>query len=109
MKLSNLPTVHDRDFEVLGLVTGMASRSIPFFYKAKVDDKKVNVKDGLGGNAQMQELTFDEAKTIAFENLQNEGKRLLADEIINIQIAVSNMSSNTVEICVYGTAVKYKN
>ncbi|MFV0520730.1 MAG: heavy metal-binding domain-containing protein [Lachnospirales bacterium] len=109
MKFSNLPCVEDKDYIVLGLVTGISSRSIPFSFKAiKPENVKTNFKENISGRAHIQESVVKEAYKLAMISIEEEANNLNADEIININVTFSNLSATTVEAFVYGTAIKYK-
>jgi uncharacterized protein YbjQ (UPF0145 family) len=87
--------------EHMGLVSGSAVTRSNILKSISA-----SFKNFFGGEIKELDSTFDEARSIAIENMKNEAVKLGANTIINTRFESLRLSSGYCEVHVYGSAVK---
>lgn len=103
MKLSSVTTVDRNNYVVLGMTQGISVQSINAFRQIVGD-----VKGLFGGRQKNWEKKFIKARQQALEEMADNAKSMGADEVIAVNIDVSELSGYIVFIA-DGTAVKLRN
>ena len=103
MLLLNLPYLPDREFEVLGIVSGN-------IVKAESVRKSVfaAMSNLINGELPGHTAALKEARKTAENRMAAEAAMLSADAVINVKYEAAGVADGTVEVLAYGTAVKYK-
>lgn len=102
MLLSTLQTVPNKDFEVLGLVTGSTVQSKHFG-----KDIGASFKTIVGGELKGYTEMLEDARGQSTERAIQQAKALGADAIIGIHYSSSAIMQGACEVLCYGTAIKF--
>ncbi len=102
MLLSTLQTVPNKDFEVLGLVTGSTVQSKHFG-----KDIGASFKTIVGGELKGYTEMLEDARGQSTERVIQQAKALGADAIIGIHYSSSAIMQGACEVLCYGTAIKF--
>lgn len=102
MLLSTLQTVPNKDFEVLGLVTGSTVQSKHFG-----KDIGASFKTIVGGELKGYTEMLEDARKQSTERVIQQAKALGADAIIGIHYSSSAIMQGACEVLCYGTAIKF--
>ena len=102
MLLSTLQTVPNKDFEVLGLVTGSTVQSKHFG-----KDIGASFKTIVGGELKGYTEMLEDAREQSTERVIQQAKALGADAIIGIHYSSSAIMQGACEVLCYGTAIKF--
>lgn len=102
MLLSTLQTVPNKDFEVLGLVTGGTVQSKHFG-----KDIGASFKTIVGGELKGYTEMLEDARGQSTERVIQQAKALGADAIIGIHYSSSAIMQGACEVLCYGTAIKF--
>jgi uncharacterized protein YbjQ (UPF0145 family) len=104
MILSNTDFITGKEIkEVLGLVKGNTIQA-----KSLGKDIKAGFRHMVGGEIKEYTKMLAESREIALKRMEEKGKKLGADAIINIRFMTSAIMGGAAEILAYGTAVKLK-
>lgn len=101
MLLVNIDHIPGTQFEVLGLVEGSVVQS-----QDSLTDFATGFMKMVGGELKFDTELLTEARRIATQRMVEEAEKLLADAVVNVRYATSQISVGA-EIIAYGTAVKY--
>ncbi len=89
--------------EILGIARGSTVRA-----RNIGRDIFAGLKNIVGGEIEEYTQLQADSREQAFQRMQDDGKALGADAIINIRLATSMVTQGAAEILAYGTAVKLK-
>lgn len=102
MLLSTLQTVPNKNFEILGLVTGSTVQSKHFG-----KDIGASFKTIVGGELKGYTEMLEDARGQSTERVIQQAKALGADAIIGIHYSSSAIMQGACEVLCYGTAIKF--
>ncbi len=102
MLLSTLQTVPNKNFEILGLVTGSTVQSKHFG-----KDIGASFKTIVGGELKGYTEMLEDARKQSTERVIQQAKGLGADAIIGIHYSSSTIMQGACEVLCYGTAIKF--
>ena len=102
MLLSTLQTVPNKNFEILGLVTGSTVQSKHFG-----KDIGASFKTIVGGELKGYTEMLEDARKQSTERVIQQAKALGADAIIGIHYSSSAIMQGACEVLCYGTAIKF--
>ena len=103
MLLTTTPTLENRTIrEYRGIVTGEAIMGANLF-----KDFFATIRDLVGGRSATYEKEFRHARQVAFQELEEEARRLNADAVvgINLEYQVLGKSRGMLMVSASGTAV----
>ena len=89
--------------EALGMVKGSTIRA-----KHLGTDILAGLKQLVGGELKGYSKMIDDARKEAIDRMEQEGKNLEADAIINVRLVTAEVMQGAAEVLAYGTAVKFK-
>ena len=103
MLMINLQDIKNKDYEIIGLVSGSVAYS-----KHVGKDFIAGFKNMVGGELTTYTEMIEDAKGAALNKLRTNGERLGADAILGIDYTITNMQQGSALVVnVIGTAVKY--
>ncbi|TQQ84862.1 heavy metal-binding domain-containing protein [Peptacetobacter hominis] len=95
-------TIHGKEFEELGIVTGSTIQC-----KNIGRDIGSSFKNLVGGEMKSYVQMMNEARDIAFERMVNHAESIGADAVVGMMFTTSAIAPGAAEVIAYGTAVKY--
>ena len=102
MLLTTTETIPDKDFSILGVVTGSVVRT-----KHVGRDIMAGFRQISGGEIYGYTELLNESRVIANERLVEAAKKLGANGVVGLRYSSSSITPGANEIMAYGTAVKY--
>lgn len=100
MVLLNISKIPDKEYEVIGLVKGSTVRGA-------VKDILAKWQNFVGGEMKNYTDILNDMRYLATKRMTEEAENLYADAVINITYTSTQIMPGTVEIMVYGTAVRF--
>lgn len=102
MIITNIETVPEMKIAKLcGFVSGNTVRG-----KNILQDFGADLKNMVGGEIKSYTNLLKEAREEAMRRMIDDAQRLGANAIVNVRLETSSMDIGTIEVYVYGTAVK---
>ena len=103
MLLTTIDTIQGKEFEVIGIIEGSATRA-----KHIGNDILASLKGIVGGEVHEYTKLLEETRSQAFSRLQERAESQAADAVIGIRVTTSTIAAGISEILVYGTAIKFR-
>ncbi|MDO4182164.1 MAG: YbjQ family protein [Coriobacteriia bacterium] len=102
MFISTTDIIPGRNYQIIGLVRGNVAYSKHFGR-----DIMAGFKNLAGGEIKSYTDMVSEARNIAEERMVQEAQRVGADAVIATRMMNDTVTEATIEVVVYGTAVKF--